>query len=122
MSVNAPPLPRIAPLVDATTHYRAITVIPPPRVRRRALIRQIIAQVARKHRLTENDILAHRRNAFVALARHEAMYRAANETTHSLVTIGAILDRDPTTVLHGVRAHAARHGLPTPPAFKERQT
>jgi type II secretory pathway component GspD/PulD (secretin) len=120
---EAEPLPSGArtPPIDATTQYRAISVIAPPRAGDRARIRQIIAQVARAHRLTDHDILSCRRNVLIVRARQEAMYRVINETTHSLTVIGKAFDRDPSTVWHGVHAHAARSGLPTPPAFKERQ-
>ncbi|MET4636178.1 helix-turn-helix domain-containing protein [Kaistia defluvii] len=117
-----PPQPEPPALpIDATTHYHAFTVIAPPRVGTMGRIRQIITQVARKHGLTDNDILSARRNTKVVRARQEAMYRAVNETTHSLTVVGKVFGRDHTTVMHGIRQHAARSGLPTPPAFKERQ-
>lgn len=74
--------------------------------------RVILSEVCRKHGLTQKQVIGQQRNHNIVLARHEAMYRMAHETRMSLPMIGRRLGgRDHTTVLHGLRQHAARNGL-----------
>lgn len=74
--------------------------------------RVILSEVCRKHGMTQKQVIGQQRNHNIVLARHEAMYRMAHETRMSLPMIGRRLgDRDHTTVLHGLRQHAARNGL-----------
>lgn len=76
-------------------------------------MREIAAQVAAKHGLTVSDLKGPRQLRGIAHPRQEAMWRMRRELNKSLPMIGAFLgDRDHTTVLHGVRAHAKRNGLP----------
>ena len=72
--------------------------------------REILHAVARKHNIPVDWILSERRSGPIVLARQEAMYRIYEETTLSLPGIGSRLNRDHTTVLHGIRAHAKRIG------------
>jgi chromosomal replication initiation ATPase DnaA len=79
----------------------------------------IIAEVARRRGLTAADLTGTGRWRDVARPRQEAMWlmrqvrRADGSRRYSLPEIGRALGyRDHTTVLHGVRAHAKRHGLP----------
>ncbi|WP_026379387.1 helix-turn-helix domain-containing protein [Afifella pfennigii] len=76
--------------------------------------RRLLATIARRHGLTFSDLQAVRRHRRLTEARHEGMYQAAAETLLSLPAIGRLLHRDHTTVIHGVRAHAKRNGLPLP--------
>lgn len=76
--------------------------------------RQILAEVARHHGLKVSDLVSHSRPRNITRARQEAYYRIRNETTLSLTTIGNLVDKDHTSVLHGIRAHAERYGLPIP--------
>lgn len=74
--------------------------------------RVIVNEVARKHKMTIPQVVGQQRSHLIVLARHEAMYRMAHETRMSLPMIGRRLgNRDHTTVLHGIRQHAARNGL-----------
>lgn len=76
-------------------------------------VKRIQREVARKHQLKPNDIIVFARNKRLVEARQEAMFRCADETILSYPKIGALFgDRDHTTIIHGVRAHAVRIGLP----------
>ncbi len=82
--------------------------------RPRQTMDEIIEEVASKHGLRPADLLGPRRTKVFVLPRHEAMYRIAAERSDlSYPRIAAYFDRDHTTVLHGVRKHAKRNGLPS---------
>ena len=68
----------------------------------------ILREVASKYKISASDITSHRRDGATVLARHEFCYRMRHETDVTLPQIGRWIKRDHTTVLHGVRAHAAR--------------
>ena len=77
--------------------------------------RDIVRQVCAKHGLHIDDLTGPRRSKKVSYPRQEAMYRMRMETPLSYPAIGARLgDRDHTTVMHGVKAHAKRTGAPLP--------
>lgn len=90
--------------------------------RRASIVRMmtIISEVAAKHSterrvVTAAMICSEMRPRYIIEARHEACYRMLEETSHGLATIGAALGgRGHTTVLHGGRSHAIRHGLMMP--------
>ena len=70
--------------------------------------RQIVQEVADKHRVCFNDILSPRRNKESVAARHEAAWRMRKETTMSLPQIGQRLGgKDHTTVLYAIKRHEA---------------
>lgn len=77
-------------------------------------MRQIMAEVSAKHSIGVRDIKGRSRNVPIVHARQEYMYRAAVETDASYPRIAKLIDRDHTTVIAGVRAHADRNGLPRP--------
>jgi hypothetical protein len=84
---------------------------------RRALaapFERIKIEVAAKHGLTVAELMGHSHRRGIVAARQEASYRAAAETKLSYPQIGRLLNRDHTTILHGIRRHAERHGLPIP--------
>jgi chromosomal replication initiation ATPase DnaA len=92
--------------------YRVIRVLAPPAgTSWHGQIRRILAEVATARDVSDLDILSPRRDRFAVRARQEVMYRAATETPASLSQIARVLDRDPTSVLHGVRAHRRRIGV-----------
>jgi len=64
--------------------------------------RAIAEQVARRHGLTFNDILQEDRTPHLVKVRCEAWARIRAETSMSLPQIGAIFNRDHTTILAGV--------------------
>jgi hypothetical protein len=102
----------------ATRDFLFVTLPADPEApERRVLVPQwkvIIHETAKKHSVTFNEIVSPQRSHLIVLARHECCYRMAMETTMSLPQIGRRLGgRDHTTVLHGIRRHAAREGLET---------
>jgi chromosomal replication initiation ATPase DnaA len=76
---------------------------------RRRTMREIIAEVARRHGYSTAEIKSSRRHRGAIIARQEAMWLCRRETLSSLPQIGAALgNRDHTTVLHGIRRHEER--------------
>lgn len=74
-----------------------------------ATMAQIIARVAEKHGLTAAELKSERRARHIFHPRQEAMHEMHAQKRWSLPQIGRSLGgRDHTTVLYGVRAHAAR--------------
>lgn len=74
------------------------------------LTQQVIARVAQRHGLPASAMTGHRKHRFVAVARQEAYFEVHRQRPRlSLSQIGAAFDgRDHTTILHGIRCHAAR--------------
>jgi len=71
--------------------------------------------LASREGITFMDLISPRRNKEIVAARHEVFYRCRVETALSLPQIGRRMGgKDHTTVLHGIRAHARRNGLPVP--------
>lgn len=106
-----PAIPRLEerpPLV-----FRLIEVIdeaPPPTTKYHW--RDIVMEVAKKHKITLPEITGRQRQHKIVLARHEAFYRLKTETPLSLPEIGRKMGgRDHTSVLHGYRAHMKREGI-----------
>ncbi len=76
-------------------------------------VRRIVMEVCEKHGVSAIEICSEHRSQRIVVARMEACYRLRKETTWSLPRIGKFLGgRDHTTILHSVRKHAARNGLP----------
>lgn len=69
---------------------------------KRTAVRVIAQQVALDTGIPINQILSRERRHVVARARHLVMYRA-HKAGHSLSHIGRCLDRDHTSVIHGIR-------------------
>jgi len=96
-------------LSPAVKGYRVITIT------RAVRVSDIVRSTAAAHRVRVTDILCSSRNRRIVYPRHEAMYRAAVETHASYPQIGRDLGgRDHSTVIHGIRQHAKRNGLPLP--------
>lgn len=76
--------------------------------------RQIVADVAKKHKVSVKDILGISRFRHIVIARQEAMWRVRNEiivrgAPISLPEIGRRFGgRDHSTVIHSMRAHERR--------------
>ena len=66
-------------------------------------IRPVISAVAKYYGVPLGDLVSSRRTRDLIRPRHVAMYLAKQLTKHSLPTIGRVLERDHTTVLHGCR-------------------
>lgn len=74
----------------------------------------IVTEVSVKTGVTVSDILGPNREKHVVLARYEALYRTAVETTMSYFAIGRRFNRDHATIIHGLQRHALANGLPFP--------
>ena len=70
----------------------------------------LVEQVCRRRGVTVAELCGRQRTQAVCCARHEVwwMLRHDPERYFSLQDIGALFDRDHTTVLHGIDAHRAR--------------
>jgi hypothetical protein len=66
-------------------------------------IKPVISAVAKFYGVSVGDLVSFRRTGDIVRPRQVAMYLAKRLTNHSLPTIGRVLDRDHTTVLHGCR-------------------
>ena len=64
--------------------------------------REIIAKVAAEHRMTVDDLVGPSRVRTICIPRWRAM-RELRERGLSLSRIGQLLNRDHTTVMHGLR-------------------
>lgn len=97
---------------EAVSHYRIIEV----KLKGvRLSIGSIIADTAAKHGLTATDLVGRSRALHTIIpARQEAMYLCAHDTPYGLPEIGKAFKRDHTTVLHGIRKHCERTGIPLP--------
>jgi hypothetical protein len=85
-----------------------------PGIGGRPRARAIVKQVALRYGHTVDDLIGPYRNVSIVAARCEAYYRIRTETTLSYPAIGAVMDRDHTTIMHGVRKHAKLNNLPMP--------
>lgn len=75
--------------------------------------KEIMATVAAARGTTVMALKSQGKTAGLVRIRHEAMYLVARNTHLSLPLIGKLFgDRDHTTVLHGIKKHADRNGLP----------
>jgi chromosomal replication initiation ATPase DnaA len=71
--------------------------------------RNIAKAIAKIHRVSFTDLVSQRRHQNIVHARQHAMWEIRQRTKLSLPQIGKILgDRDHSTILHGIRAHAKR--------------
>lgn len=69
-------------------------------------VREIIAEVSRKHGLTAADIVGERKLAPIARARREAILEAFRRRPDlTVATIGKAFRRDRTTVLYVLKAN-----------------
>lgn len=82
-------------------------------------IKQVVRYVAMKHQVSIRLILDSGRNAAVVRARQEIYWRLVAIGAYSLPQVGMwVGGRDHTTVLHGVREHAKRHGERPMPKYQ----
>jgi chromosomal replication initiation ATPase DnaA len=74
---------------------------------------RVLRDICYRHDVTLAHLAGPSRRKDIIPARHEAYYRLKDEAGLSFPRIGAILGgRDHSTIIHGARKHAARHGLP----------
>lgn len=94
-AMPAPPPPSLPP-VSLETLFPRIAA------------KRILAEAADKHGVTVEDVLGPARPHRLTLARQEAMYRLRLDMRWSLPRIGSFMNRDHSTVLHGIEQHRAR--------------
>jgi chromosomal replication initiation ATPase DnaA len=76
--------------------------------------REIVAEVAKSHGFTFDDMIGPRRFREISLARQEAVWacrqvrRADGSQRYSLPFLGHLLNRDHTSILNAERRHAER--------------
>lgn len=70
--------------------------------------RRVIVDVAAAWGVTPDDILGADRSSRCYRPRQDAYFQLHRVHGYSLPAIGAVFDRDHTTVLHGVRSHEKR--------------
>jgi chromosomal replication initiation ATPase DnaA len=68
----------------------------------------IVFEVCAKHGVTFVNLISARRTTAITIARQEAMYRLSAETTLTLPHIGAVLNRDRSSVEYGIAQHCER--------------
>lgn len=78
----------------------------------RKLAKDILAEEAQKHGMTVAQFVEPYGGHALAHARQDAMMRIFIECPHySLPRIGTLMQKDHTTVLHGVKSAAKRQGM-----------
>lgn len=78
-------------------------------IRYRPAMRDIAADICAKHQITFDELIGTDRAHRVAHPRQEFMARARALGHFTYPQIGRFLNKDHSSVHHGVRAHAARH-------------
>lgn len=86
----------------------------PDRLGGKPTLRSLLRQTARDHHVSAADLKGPTRRRVIVHARQDFCYRAYSQTAQTYPAIGRFINRDHTTVLHAVRAHAKRNGLPMP--------
>jgi len=76
------------------------------------LLRELLKSVSRTSGVKVSDIKGPSRLRKIVHARQEFCYYARALTSRSYSQIADMINRDHTSVIHGVEAHADRHGLP----------
>lgn len=74
----------------------------------RVSMKDICTEIASLYCVSEKDLQGPSRTKAISLARQHAMYLMAEQKHLSFPMIGKFLNRDHTTILHGVKAHKAR--------------
>ncbi|MBN9434011.1 MAG: hypothetical protein J0I45_16390 [Bosea sp.] len=87
-----------------------------------AALEDIILRVSVTSGIARKELVWGGRQAALSIARHEIMYLAAVETSLSLPEIAERLGgMDHTSIIHGIRRHSERTGLPLPRGMKPYQ-
>mgnify|MGYP003685405121 CR=1 FL=1 len=73
-------------------------------------LRPIIYRFCAEHDIPVNEMVSHRRQSKLVKKRHALMAMLKETTSASLPEIARALNRDHTTVLHGIRKHYERQG------------
>ncbi len=81
------------------------------RIKVRETMSSILDAVSLRYGVSIADLKGPARYRTIAWPRQEAMWRMVETGRVSLPQIGAFLNRDHTTILHGWRQHGKRNGL-----------
>jgi Bacterial dnaA protein helix-turn-helix len=95
---KAPPAPRPPVHVPRETPKEGPLVVSGP-----PIVREVVRSVADTHGISPHLIVGRSRCAAVTAARQEVYYWLRHTGRFSMPRIGRWLDRDHTTVLHGIR-------------------
>ncbi len=98
---------RVRALEERAVRIKPSTVKPPLGIFRRAVVRQLVTEAALREGISEADITGHSRLRKFAWPRQWVMFEAQKRGL-STPQIGAVLNRDHTTILSGIKAEAAR--------------
>lgn len=104
-----PPVEPVAPPAPIQIGYDSLDMLTGPSWR------FILDLVCLKHGMGRKDILGPSHYYEICRVRYEFAWLLKFNMGLSLTRIGQILNRDHTTILHGLRQHAKRNGLPRPP-------
>jgi len=63
---------------------------------------QLIRDIASQHKVTFRDVMGPDRHRYIIMARFKC-YRALRQRGLSYPQIGAIMNRDHTAIIHGIR-------------------
>jgi hypothetical protein len=66
-------------------------------------LNKILDEVSERHEISILDMRANRRSKEISLARHEFFWRCKNETLCSTLQIGGHLNKDHSSVVHGIK-------------------
>ena len=68
----------------------------------------IVAEVCAKYGVSWRELISQRRWKPLVHARHEVYWRCITETSASYSRVGRFMNRDHTTIMHGVKVHGQR--------------
>ena len=115
--VRLPPPPPLVEPEPTPCPPDPLAAVVAPTPRPDPTLRRLLQEVAAAHCLMPSVLRQRGRRSEQVLARNEFFYRAMAETQHSSCAIGRFVDRDHTTVRHGVGRHCMVHGLEPPRGF-----
>lgn len=70
--------------------------------------RSVISEVAEKHGIDPEHILAETRGSKTAIRARQEVFARLHDMGASFMSIARLMDRDHSTVMHGVRQHRER--------------
>lgn len=107
---------RISDLEIAVGQLQKVLVVSQALHKRAPTMTEIINACCKHYAVEESCVLSHRLNQLLIRARQTVMYLSRMLTRHTLFEIAKVMERDPTTVLQGVRK--IERLLPTDPALQ----
>lgn len=96
-------------IIPSSPIYNEHKLVHPARI----TIAMVMCRVSARTGYSRESLISPCRKRDLAFARQEVMYLARILTGRSYPQLGRYLgDRDHTSIIHGVKAHAVRYGLP----------